>query len=608
MEREVTKKVKSILNNAMKLGIEYEDSHTRPEHFILSLINDNNNLVISIFKMLQVDIDNLFEDLTIRLNESDLNPRIMNVKRSKLPLGKDMKIIFNKVDYESEKLNDNHVGTIHVLLAMLSMNTNLTINSIFSKNGIDYNNFKHMVNKSKNSSEGIKNMIDDNDEPLENHGGPNKSKKQIPNKQISRTPVLDNFCMDVTKSANEGRIDPVVGREAEVKRLTQILSRRKKNNPVLIGEPGVGKSAIVDGLALMISNGSAPRVLLNKRILAFDLTSIVAGTKYRGQFEERMKAIVEELRNDPDTILFIDELHTMVGAGNASGSLDASNIFKPALARGDIQIIGATTINEFRENIEKDGALTRRFQQILVEQPTLDETLIILKNLKSTYENHHKVIYTNEAIELCVSMSDRYIMERAMPDKAIDVMDEAGANANINQKAPLKIKTLEAQRESIITEKKNVVATQNYEEAAKLRDQETKINTELAEHKEMWLKSMDENRATVTAEIISEVVSVMTGIPLTKINLKETRALVNMEADIKRNVIGQDEAVEKVSQAIKRGRLGIKDKNRPSSFIFLGQTGVGKCFLSDTQIVIRNKTTNLVEKIDINELMKRIKH
>ena len=608
MEREVTKKVKSILNNAMKLGIEYEDSHTRAEHFILSLINDNNNLVISIFKMLQVDIDNLFEDLTIRLNESDLNPRIMNVKRSKLPLGKDMKIIFNKVDYESEKLNDNHVGTIHVLLAMLSMNTNLTINSIFSKNGIDYNNFKHMVNKSKNSSEGIKNMIDDNDEPLENHGGPNKSKKQIPNKQISRTPVLDNFCMDVTKSANEGRIDPVVGREAEVKRLTQILSRRKKNNPVLIGEPGVGKSAIVDGLALMISNGSAPRVLLNKRILAFDLTSIVAGTKYRGQFEERMKAIVEELRNDPDTILFIDELHTMVGAGNASGSLDASNIFKPALARGDIQIIGATTINEFRENIEKDGALTRRFQQILVEQPTLDETLIILKNLKSTYENHHKVIYTNEAIELCVSMSDRYIMERAMPDKAIDVMDEAGANANINQKAPLKIKTLEAQRESIITEKKNVVATQNYEEAAKLRDQETKINTELAEHKEMWLKSMDENRATVTAEIISEVVSVMTGIPLTKINLKETRALVNMEADIKRNVIGQDEAVEKVSQAIKRGRLGIKDKNRPSSFIFLGQTGVGKCFLSDTQIVIRNKTTNLVEKIDINELMKRIKH
>ena len=365
-------------------------------------------------------------------------------------------------------------------------------------------------------------------------------------------------------------------------------------------------TAIIEGLAQLIVDGKAPRMLLDKRIYSLDLASIVAGTKYRGQFEERMKAILDELKANKDVILFIDELHTIVGAGNASGSLDASNIFKPALARGEIQIIGATTLDEFRENVEKDGALTRRFQQVLVEEPTLEETIIMLKNIKGKYENHHKVIYTDEAIEECVKLSDRYITDRAMPDKAIDVLDEAGASTNIEVEIPEKVKTLEAKKADIQTKKMDVVSKQKYEEAAKLRDEERKIDTDLAKAKEEWVKNLDEKRTIVDVNLISDVVSMMTGIPVNKISTQENKRLMNMDKELLGKVIGQDDAIVKVSKAIKRSRLGIKDKNKPSSFIFLGPTGSGKCICKDSLITIRNKETGLIETVSIESFKNTI--
>jgi len=386
--------------------------------------------------------------------------------------------------------------------------------------------------------------------------------------------------------------------------LTEGSNRRYYTNGILSHN-----TSIVEGLAQLIYDGNAPRTLQGKKIYSLDLASIVAGTKYRGQFEERMKAILEECQANPDVVLFIDELHTIVGAGNASGSLDASNIFKPALARGEIQIIGATTLDEYRENIEKDGALTRRFQQVLVEEPTLEETKIILMNIKEKYEKHHKVKYTEEAINECVKLADRYIMDRSMPDKAIDVLDEAGATTNISVDKPEIIKELEEQKRVINDKKIDVVKKQKYEEAAKLRDEERKVIESLEQAVSEWQSKLDNNITEVGVELISEVVSMMTGIPLTKISTQETKKLMEMDKNLMGKVIGQDAAVAKVVKAIKRNRIGIKDKNKPvGSFIFLGPTGVGKCICGDTQIVIRNKTTGLVEEIDINELKNRIKH
>jgi ATP-dependent Clp protease ATP-binding subunit ClpC len=366
-------------------------------------------------------------------------------------------------------------------------------------------------------------------------------------------------------------------------------------------------TAIVEGLAQLIHDGNAPRTLIGKRIFTLDLASIVAGTKYRGQFEERMKAVLEECKANPDVVLFIDELHTIVGAGNASGSLDASNIFKPALARGELQIIGATTLDEYRENIEKDGALTRRFQQVLVEEPTLDETKIILNNIKEKYEKHHKVKYTDEAIEECVKLSDRYIMDRSMPDKAIDVLDEAGATTNVGVEKPENIKELEAKKLEINEKKKDVVVKQKYEEAAKLRDEEKKVIDELASAMAEWQAKLDKNITIVGVEIISEVVSMMTGIPLTKISTQESKKLMALDAELTGKVIGQDDAVTKVVKAIKRNRIGIKDKNKPvGSFIFLGPTGSGKCICKDSLITIRNKETGLIETVSIESFKNTI--
>lgn len=419
----------------------------------------------------------------------------------------------------------------------------------------------------------------------------------------SSTPVLDSFSRDLTSLASEGKLDPIVGRDPEIERVSQILSRRKKNNPVLIGDPGVGKSAIAEGLALRIVQRKISRTLLNKRVVSLDMGSIVAGTKYRGQFEERMKAIIEELKKNPDVIVFIDELHTLVGAGGSSGSLDASNMVKPALARGEFQCIGATTLNEYRQYIEKDGALERRFQKVLIEPPTPEETIVILNNVKSKYEDHHNVEYTEDAIINCVRLTERYITDRNFPDKALDALDEAGSRSQLTQvKVPDSLLSLEKSLEKTTEEKKSCVLKQDYEGAAKYRDIERKIKANIEEETKIWEKRIREKRKVVDGEKVAEVVSMMTGIPLQKISQNETEKLASMAEFLRSRVIGQNEAVEKISKSILRNRIGLKDPNRPiGSFIFLGPTGVGKCVSRDTKIKIRNKITGEIQEISIEE-------
>lgn len=410
-------------------------------------------------------------------------------------------------------------------------------------------------------------------------GGSNGGSKAV--KTDSSTPVLDNFSRDLIKLAEEGKLDPVIGREREITRIAQILSRRKKNNPIIIGEPGCGKTAIVEGLAIMIYNGECPRNLMDKRIVSLDMTSIVAGTKYRGQFEERMKVIIEELQNAPNIIVFIDEIHTIVGAGNSSGSMDASNIFKPALARGEIQCVGATTLDEYRKNFEKDGALERRFQKVVVDSATKEETLIILKNVKDKYENFHKVTYTDEVLSVCVDLADRYITDREFPDKGFDIIDEVGARSQVEVKMPESIEKLKQQASDIKQEKVDVVKQQRYEEAANLRDKEKRILTKLETEKKKFEEELLTHKKVITLDLVYEVVSNMTKIPVTKLNADETKLLSEMEANLSDKVIGQSEAVSKIAKAIRRNRIGIKDPNKPiGSFIFLGSTGVGKTYLA----------------------------
>jgi len=432
-------------------------------------------------------------------------------------------------------------------------------------------------------------------------------------KGSSKTPALDNFSRDLTEMASRGELDPIIGRDEEIDRVSQILSRRKKNNPVLIGEPGVGKSAIAEGLALKIVQRKVSRGLLNKRILTLDLGSIVAGTKYRGQFEERIKAILEELRNNPGIIIFIDEIHTMVGAGGASGSLDASNMFKPALARGEVHCIGATTLNEYRQNIEKDGALERRFQKVMVNPPDSQTTLLILNNVKSKYEEHHNVKFTDDAIQNCVSLTERYITDRNFPDKALDALDEAGSRTQLSDvKIPESIKTLEKNLEKVREDKQVAVNKQDYEAAAKYRDQERKIMTSLEVETKEWERKMKEKKKIVDGEKVAEVVSMMSGVPLIKVSQAENEKLINLESDLKSKVIGQNHAIEKISRAIRRNRMGLKDPNKPiGSFMFLGPTGVGKTQLAkelanimfgDPEAIIRVDMSEYSEKFDATKL------
>ena len=608
MNREICPKVKIIISHSMKEAKSFDDIKVRPEHVVLSILLDDDNECVKVLKRLKVDTSDLYDKISDYLRKTDLTPRVVNSVKRTLPYSDETKVIIKALDVECEKLNDNVIDTTHIMLAILSTKSPTT--TLMLELGVNYNVFKKNM---KDMKDEIRNGALDNEDINDDNEDNSFKRRQKPNENKSKTPVLDNFCRDISKAVERGEIDPVVGRAIEIKRVSQILSRRKKNNPILIGEPGVGKTSIVEGLAQLIQDGNAPRTLIGKRIFTLDLASIVAGTKYRGQFEERMKAVLEECKANPDIILFIDELHTIVGAGNASGSLDASNIFKPALARGELQVIGATTLDEYRENIEKDGALTRRFQQVLVVEPTLAETKIILMNIKEKYEKHHKVKYTEEAIDECVKLSDRYVMDRAMPDKAIDVMDEAGATTNVSIEKPDNIKKLEAKKLEINEQKKDVVVKQRYEEAAKLRDEEKKVVEDLQIAMADWTSKLDKNVTEVGVELISEVVSMMTGIPLTKISTQETKRLMNMDKDLMGKVIGQDTAVTKVVKAIKRNRIGIKDKNKPvGSFIFLGPTGVGKTLLAkllaehvfgDAESLVRMDMSEYMEKHSVSRLI-----
>jgi ATP-dependent Clp protease ATP-binding subunit ClpC len=434
-----------------------------------------------------------------------------------------------------------------------------------------------------------------------------EGKKPRPQKgSDSNTPVLDNFSRDLIKLAEEGKLDPVVGREQEIVRIAQILSRRKKNNPIIIGEPGCGKTAIVEGLAMKIFQGDCPRNLLDKRILSLDLNSIVAGTKYRGQFEERLKVIIEEIQVNPNVVLFIDEIHTLVGAGNASGSLDASNILKPALSRGEIQCIGATTLDEFKKNIEKDGALDRRFQKVIVSPATKEETLTILQNVKDKYETHHKVNYTDEILEICVDLADRYITDREFPDKAFDILDEVGARAQVDVKNPEIIEELKKESQKIREEKLLVVKRQNYEMAAQLRDREKKVLSQLETEKTKFEQDLITTKKDISPELVYEVVSIMTKIPVTKLSIDDTKNLVNLEENLAKSVIGQPEAIKTIAKSIRRNRLGIKDPNKPiGSFIFLGSTGVGKTLLAkELAKQIFGSEENLI-RVDMSEFQEK---
>ena len=605
MNREVYPKVKHIISESMKEAKSFDDVKVRPEHIVLSILLDDDNDCVTIFRRLNVNTSELYDRISDYLRKNDITPRIVGNNKRTLPFSDETKAIIKSLDNECENLNDNMIDIIHVMLAILSKNTPSS-EILYKHFGVNYNSFKQII---KEMREGFSNSAYENDEPEEE----SFRKKTKGGDTKTKTPVLDNFCRDISKAVEKGEIDPVVGRSVEIKRVSQILSRRKKNNPVLIGDPGVGKTSIIEGLAQLINDGNAPRPLMNKKIFSLDLASLVAGTKYRGQFEERMKAVLEECKANPNIILFIDELHTIVGAGNASGSLDASNIFKPPLARGEIQIIGATTLDEYRENIEKDGALTRRFQQVLVEEPTLEETKTILMNIKEKYEKHHRVTYTEEAIDECVKLSARYITERSMPDKAIDVLDEAGATTKVSLEKPANIKDLEAKKSQLIEKKKEVVSKQKYEEAAKIRDEEKNLNEELQKAIDTWNQKLENKTTTVGVELISEVVSMMTGIPLTKISTQESKKLITMDKELMGKVIGQDDAVSKVVKAIKRNRIGIKNKNKPvGSFIFLGQTGTGKTLLAkllaehvygDIDALVRMDMSEYMEKHSVSRMV-----
>ena len=502
------------------------------------------------------------------------------------------------------------IGTEHLLLSILRDEDNLAT-QILDKFEVAYDVVKEMLEYQAENPM-AESETDDNDEDIGKifgAGSTGGSGKESTSKtgEKSRTPVLDNFGRDLTKLAEEDKMDPIVGRDKEIERVAQILSRRKKNNPILIGEPGVGKTAIAEGLALRIIQKKVSRVLFGKRVVTLDLASLVAGTKYRGQFEERMKAVMTEIEKSPDVILFIDELHTIVGAGGASGSLDASNMFKPALARGEIQCVGATTLDEYRQYIEKDGALARRFQMVMVDATTPEETIQILENIKNKYEDHHNVIYTPEAINACVTLSDRYISDRFLPDKAIDVLDETGARVHIkNINVPETIVTLETQIEEVKQEKNNVVKSQKYEEAAQLRDKEKKLLAQLKVEKDQWEEETKVKRYEVTEESVAEVIGMMTGIPANRVAQKEGEKLRNMKEELAESVIGQEEAVAKLTKAIQRTRVGLKDPKKPiGSFVFLGPTGVGKTEMAKVLAnYLFDKDDSLV-RIDMSEYMEK---
>ncbi|MFO0356350.1 MAG: ATP-dependent Clp protease ATP-binding subunit [Sphingobacteriaceae bacterium] len=605
MEAKFSPRVKDVITysreEAMRLGHDYIGI----EHLMLGMIRDGEGVGMRLLKNLGVDSTELR-----KMIEQGLTPGLRKANNlANIPLVKQAEKTLKLTYLEAKTFKSVQIGTEHLLLCVLKDQDNIVTKSLL-KFGVDYDavraeleGFVENPNKIENSTAG--NDDDGDDEAA--FGGTSSSSQKKPGENKSKTPVLDNFGRDLTKMAEDGKLDPVVGREKEIERVSQILSRRKKNNPILIGEPGVGKSSIAEGLALRIVERKVSRVLYNKRVVTLDLASLVAGTKYRGQFEERMKAVMNELEKSPDVIIFIDEIHTIIGAGGASGSMDASNMFKPALARGEIQCIGATTLDEYRQYIEKDGALERRFQKVIIEPATEDESLQILNNIKSKYEDHHNVTYTPEALKACVTLTSRYITDRHLPDKAIDALDEAGSRVHItNIHVPQNILDIEKKIEDIKELKNQVVRSQKYEEAARLRDTEKTLQAELEAAKKIWEEQTKANRVTVTEENVAEVVSMMSGVPVQRVNQNESDKLVKMGDLLKGKVIGQDAAVAKVVKAIQRNRAGLKDPNKPiGSFIFLGPTGVGKTQLA--KILARHLFDNddALIRIDMSEYMEK---
>ena len=618
MQRKFSQKVKDVIRRSRLAAESLGNDYIGTEHLLLGIIEDKKSTAARVLRSLDVDMDELEKTLrNVVQDRQGTGARPLNV--GNLPLNKQAEKVLKVTFLEAKSLKQETIAPEHVLLSLLKHKEN-NVARILNRFDVDYEVFRTeltYVNQEDDFAEdtlpenarGTDDSFDDDDD--RNYGGSGGSGRggsgNGGKQQKSRTPVLDNFGRDVTKLAEEGRLDPIIGRENEIERVSQILSRRKKNNPILIGEPGVGKTAIVEGLALRIQQKKVSRNLFNKRLVMLDLAALVAGTKYRGQFEERMKAIMTELEKSRDVILFIDEIHTIVGAGGATGSLDASNIFKPALARGELQCIGASTLDEYRQYIEKDGALDRRFQKVMVNPPSTEEAIDILKNIKDKYEEFHNVNYSEDAVEACVKFSDRYITDRFLPDKAIDVLDEVGARVHLkNIHVPEHIEELEGKIEEIKELKNQAVKNQQYERAADLRDDEGKLVRQLEFAKVEWEEESKTRRYPVEEDDIAEVVSMMTGIPVTRVAQSESKKLVGMSEDIQKAIIGQDEAIVKITKAIQRNRVGLKDPSKPiGSFIFLGPTGVGKTELAKALARYMFDSEDSLIRIDMSEYMEK---
>jgi len=603
MEAKFSQRVKDVISFSREEALRLGNDFIGVEHLLLGLIREGDGKAISVLHEFHLDLKMIRKEIEQNLAQSSANS-IGSQNLTNIPLVKQAERVLKLTYLEAKLYKSPMIGTEHLLLSILK-NEDSAACSILNKYGVIYENVK----------DELESMKDDEITPrAEFPGGAEEESSseesfsaQRKADPKSKTPVLDNFGRDLTKMAEAGKLDPIVGREKEIERVSQILSRRKKNNPILIGEPGVGKSAIAEGLALRIVQRKVSRVLFNKRIVSLDLASLVAGTKYRGQFEERMKAVMQEIEKNPDVILFIDEIHTIIGAGGASGSLDASNMFKPALARGEMQAIGATTLDEYRQYIEKDGALERRFQKVIIEPTTQLETVQILNNIKERYEDHHSVTYTEEAIAACVRLTERYITDRHLPDKAIDALDEVGSRVHLtNINVPQEILDIEQKIEDLKDQKNEVIKSQQYEKAAELRDNERKLQEQLEVAKTKWEDESKSNRVMVTEEHVAEVVSMMSGVPVTRISESEIGRLANMAEEMTDLVIGQNDAVAKVVKAIQRNRAGLKDPNKPiGSFFFLGPTGVGKTQLAKVLAKYLFDSEDSLIRIDMSEYMEK---
>ncbi len=575
-----TDRVKKVMQIAREESVRLGNDYVGTEHLLLGLVKEGDGVAVAVLRSMGVDLD----ELSVNIEKAITSAGGMMTIGQMLPFTPRAKKVLEIAANEARSMSHKYIGTEHLLLALMKDTESAAANALVAA-GLEYDKVKEEISKVLRGGESV--------------AGPSKEK--------SKTPFLDHFGRDLNRLAKDGRLDPVIGREKEIERVVQILSRRKKNNPVLIGEPGVGKTAIVEGLAQKIVEKTIPQVLENKRVINLDMASMVAGTKYRGQFEERLKALLVELQKNENVIIFIDELHTIVGAGGSEGSLDASNIFKPALSRGEIQCIGATTLDEYRKYIEKDGALARRFQTIMVDPPNVQETIQILRGLRYNYEDHHKVTFSERAIEQAVKLSERYVSDRFLPDKAIDIIDEAGARKRLSSmEIPPEIREMEKEIDEVVREKEKSVEEQEFEQAAKLRDKQDRLKGSLLEKKALWRKSKSEERLQVDEATIIEVIATMTGIPLSRLEEEESKKLLHLEDDLRKRVIGQEEALIAVAKSIRRSRAGLHNVKRPiASFIFLGPTGVGKTELAKTLAEALFDNEDALIRIDMSEYMEK---